>query len=174
MRNLELKAHFADLIRAEEIARKLNATFEGELRQTDTYFHVPQGRLKLREIQHIQPDESADVFRAELIAYQRPEDTATRWSDYVTSVITAPDTLRAVLARALDVRQVVTKTRRLYLYQGSRIHLDCVVGLGNFIEFEVLADDGDEGHARNVMSELMRAFSLQDDDAITASYGEMG
>jgi predicted adenylyl cyclase CyaB len=173
MRNLELKARYANLTHAEAIARSIGATFGGELRQTDTYFHAPYGRLKLREVQHIQPDESADVFHAELIAYQRPETAATRWSDYITSVVTAPDTLREALARALGVRQIVTKTRRLYRYKNSRIHLDCVVNLGNFIEFEALADDGDESRARAVMGELMQAFGLQASDAITSSYGEM-
>ena len=54
-------------------ARALGAELWGDLRQTDTYFNVPSGRLKLRETAGLQ---------AELIAYERDEDAADRTSDY--------------------------------------------------------------------------------------------
>jgi adenylate cyclase class IV len=63
-RNLELKARHADLDAARKIVRAIAGVRSGGVEmQVDTYFHVPHGRLKLREIN----EESAT-----LIFYDRP------------------------------------------------------------------------------------------------------
>lgn len=172
MRNLELKARLSDLPAAAHTARALGAAFAGDLRQIDTYFVVPQGRLKLREIELAREAGQPAQHTAELIFYRRPEDAPTRWSDYYTAPVDAPTALRDVLGRAYGVRQQIIKTRRLYLYHGARIHLDQVAALGDFIEFEV-PTTADLEAARAVMRELMTAFNLTDDDALRTSYGEM-
>jgi adenylate cyclase class 2 len=167
MRNLELKARCADLMRAEEIALQLGAAPGGMLYQVDTYFQTPAGRLKLRQINRA---------GGELIYYERAEDSALRWSDYFTAPVTDCAAMSAVLARAYAVRVQVEKSRTLYLYRGARIHLDRVEGLGSFVEFESpVRADGDEEHARarGIMSELMSAFGLNADDAIAASYADL-
>ncbi len=46
---IEIKAHCADPQAIREILHSRNATFRGVDRQTDTYFKVAHGRLKLRE-----------------------------------------------------------------------------------------------------------------------------
>ena len=51
----------------------VGADLWGDLRQTDTYFAVARGRLKLRE---------TPSFPSELVYYERDEDAATRPSDY--------------------------------------------------------------------------------------------
>jgi homotetrameric cytidine deaminase len=50
---------------------------------------------------------------------------------------------------------VVEKDRHLLLWNGVRIHLDAVVGLGSFIELEGVADDGS-----NLLGELERVTQL--------------
>jgi adenylate cyclase class IV len=47
--NFEFKARTNDLKKAEEKLLLLNPKFIGEDNQTDTYFKVTRGRLKLRE-----------------------------------------------------------------------------------------------------------------------------
>lgn len=163
MRNLEFKARYADLSRAERIARALGAEFGGNLHQEDTYFQVPAGRLKLRAI---------DRARSELIFYQRPEDSPARWSDYFIAAFEEADSIRDVLSRALGVRQRVEKLRQLFLYRGARIHLDRVARLGEFIEFEV-PTRGDDDAAKSLLRTLLHSFGLRDEDAIQASYGEL-
>jgi adenylate cyclase class 2 len=173
MRNLEFKARRSDLEHAETIALSIGAEFGGDLHQRDTYFNAPTGRLKLREQERRFPDRINHVS-SELIYYERPEESATRWSDYVRAPVTADASaeMRDLLSRALGVRQQVEKRRRLYVYRGARIHLDHVERLGTLIEFEV-PTEGDEAAARAIMRELMRAFGLTDADAIRASYGEL-
>jgi len=53
MQNIEIKAKYEDLARAENIARKVGANFESSIHQLDTYFFVNNGRLKLRELTRI-------------------------------------------------------------------------------------------------------------------------
>ncbi|MBI5877179.1 MAG: class IV adenylate cyclase [Chloroflexi bacterium] len=167
MRNLELKARLADLAHGEQVARSLGAEARGDLHQIDTYFVTPRGRLKLREI---------NDAGGELIYYDRPEATATRWSDYFVAPVADCAALRDVLGRAYGERVMVEKTRRLYIYRGARIHLDDVARLGAFVEFEVpVATDAeaDAQSARAIMRALMDAFHLLDTDAVRASYGEL-
>ena len=52
-----------------------------------------------------------------------------------------PDGLREALDAALGTLVVVEKRRRLLLWEGVRIHLDEVEGLGSFLELE--ATDAD-------------------------------
>ena len=172
MRNLEFKARFADLSRAEQIARSLGAEFGGDLHQQDTYFCVPAGRLKLREIHQAGTGQEPRTYSSELIFYQRPELSPTRWSEYYTAPIEQADSLHHVLSRALSVRRQVEKSRKLFLYRDARIHLDRVKHLGEFIEFEVAAQ-GKEDTAKSLMQTLMRAFGLHDEDAVWASYVDL-
>ena len=63
--------------------------------------------------------------------------------------VAAPDELAEALDAALGTVVVVSKRRRLFLWEGVRIHLDEVDGLGSFVEFEaVLPDAGDLATAR--------------------------
>ena len=105
--------------------------------QRDTYFDVPEGRLKLREEKGSPPC---------LIAYQRPDLLEEKESRYRIVEVGNAEELREALSVVLGIQVVVTKVRRLYLFEGVRIHLDQVDRLGSFIEFEgvVGSDDGDD------------------------------
>ncbi len=164
-RNVELKARCLDLVRAQGIAKQLGvgeATIE---HQRDTYFHVPHGRLKLREIEH---------RGATLIWYDRPDDSHARLSRYViTPVADSPATLQ-VLSLALGVHQVVEKERHIMLYRNVRLHFDRVVGLGDFIEFEaVLSPEEPESSGHDILAELRTRFAIPDADIFRGSYEEM-
>ena len=62
-RNVELKARDPDPEATLARALRAGATDHGVIRQRDTYFAVPQGRLKLRE---------EEPGGARLISYRRP------------------------------------------------------------------------------------------------------
>jgi predicted adenylyl cyclase CyaB len=151
-RNIELKARDPDPDRSLEASLETGASDEGWLYQTDTYFRVPHGRLKLREEGAI----------ARLISYERSDETAARESRYRLVPVSDPAGLKDALTDALGVLVVVEKSRRLLLWQGVRIHLDEVRGLGSFIEIEVVADP-----ASDLSTEHRRASELQDALAIT-------
>lgn len=130
LRNLELKVPVPALAEAREAMGRIGAVPMGSQAQTDTYYRVPHGRLKLRQI--------AGQGGATLIAYDRPDEPASRYSDYLLAPVADPDALRATLALALGVLVVVRKRRELWRYGATRIHLDAVDGLGSFVELETV------------------------------------
>ena len=95
-------------------ALAIGANERGDLRQTDTYFNVPGGRLKLREI---------DGRHGELTFYKRDEEGVDRASDYEVFRTPEAAVLRDLLGTALGVIAVVKKRRTLLVLDGSRIHL---------------------------------------------------
>ena len=160
--NLELKARVRSRRGAEAHARGAGARECGILRQTDTYFNVPKGRLKLREI---------SGSGAELIQYERTEDSSERWSTYRTIPIADPESLKQALTETLGIRVVVRKERTLFLLRGARIHLDDVEGIGSFVEFEVPSPGGEEPTA--LMRDLRAIFHISEELVEKGSYSDL-
>ncbi|MCA9440335.1 MAG: class IV adenylate cyclase [Candidatus Omnitrophica bacterium] len=164
MRNIELKAHLVDRERAIRICKEMSgARFEGDIRQTDTYFKVPKGRFKLRVCE---PGETYLVY------YEREDATEAKGSDYHIEFARA--SVRDILDRALGTIAEVRKVRTLYLWENVRIHLDRVEELGDFIEFEaVLRHSNTEEEGYRKVAELKSLFGIENTDLIEGSYLEM-
>jgi adenylate cyclase, class 2 len=164
--NLELKARDPDPEHSLRVCRGLGAEDEGILFQRDTYFEVPKGRLKLRR---------EGEATAHLISYERANVPQRRESRYRIVAISNPQGLEGALASVLGIAAVVTKTRRLFLFEGVRIHLDLVDGLGSFIELEAVAEQGDQDLPRfeTLLSDLQLSFGLEEADLIGESYCEL-
>jgi homotetrameric cytidine deaminase len=161
--NVELKAHDPDPSGTAARCLGLGAIDRGVLRQTDTYFMARRGRLKLR---------SQAEDGSELIAYQRPDEPETSESTYVR--VSVPDAVVEALDAALGTTVVVSKRRRLFLWEGVRIHLDEVDGLGAFIEFEaVLPDAGDLETARAKVARLRSELGIEDAALVAAGYADL-
>src|SRR2546426_9999423 len=99
-----MKARVADLSRLRVKVGSLAPAPLEALVQTDTFFVVPRGRLKLREFS----DGSG-----ELIFYERPDLAGPKESLYVRCACSDPKAVSAVLGQALGVRGVVEKRRAL-------------------------------------------------------------
>jgi homotetrameric cytidine deaminase len=144
----------------------LGATPAGTLHQSDTYFASRRGRLKLRV------EEGA--LGGELIAYARPDHPDPTQSNYVVAPVAAPDDLAEALEAALGTLVVVAKRRRLFLWEGVRIHLDAVDDLGTFVEFEaVLPDAGDLAGAEAKLGRLRAALGVEDDALVPVGYADL-
>ncbi len=140
---------------------------DSKLRQVDTYFTVPTGRLKLREFS----DGAGD---AELIFYSRPDREGPCLSRYAIAPVRDASALKAALGAAPGIKVVVKKTRAVYLLEATRIHLDEVEGLGEFIEFEVvLAEGSPESDGEAVALELVREFAVDESDLLGESYCDL-
>jgi adenylate cyclase class IV len=136
------------------------------IEQDDTFFHVPHGRLKLRQF--------ADGS-AELIHYHRPDSAAAKASDYVRVAVPDAAALREALARGCGVLGRVQKTRLLVLVDQAgfhtRIHLDQVQGLGDFMELEVvLANGQSDAQGAAHADALMQQLGLQDAPRESGAY----
>ncbi len=130
--------------------------------QEDTFFHTPQGRLKLRVL-------SAD--RGQLIYYERADSSGPRRSEYFISTTNEPQSLKTLLSASLGVRGVVQKERLLYHVGITRIHLDQVTGLGSFLELEVVLNSGEsEEEGQAIAAELMAKLKIEPSDLVEVAY----
>jgi homotetrameric cytidine deaminase len=164
--NIELKARDTDLDGTATRCIALGAQDAGALRQTDTYFTSRRGRLKLRV------EEGA--LGGELIAYRREDAIEAVESGYLLAPVAAPEELAEALDAALGTTVVVSKLRRLFLWEGVRIHLDEVDGLGSFVEFEaVLPEAGDLATAREKVARLRAELGVADEALVAVGYADL-
>jgi predicted adenylyl cyclase CyaB len=159
---LELKAKVRDWESVRDAAERLAGGPPEILGQVDTFFHSPRGRLKLREFA---PD------RGELIFYERPDTAEAKLSRYRIVPTNRPQQLCDLLAEVLGARGVVRKERWLYLVGQTRIHLDRVEGLGDFLELEVvLSQSQSPEDGRAIADEIKRKLHVRDEDLLDRAY----
>jgi adenylate cyclase class IV len=161
-RNIEIKARIpsveALLPRAQAVAGGTPQLIE----QDDSFFRVAHGRLKLRQF--------ADGS-AELIHYQRPDTGDAKASDYVRVPVIDAAALREALARGCGLLGRVRKRRWLLLRGATRIHLDRVEGLGDFMELEVVLRDDQADAAGVAQAErLMHELGLAQAARVAGAY----
>ena len=130
--------------------------------QIDTFFFTPKGRLKLREF---------GAGLAQLIYYERTDQGGPKRSDYYVSETHDSEHLKSVLALALGVRGTVRKVRYLYMIGQTRVHLDEVQDLGNFLELEVVLAPGEtEEQGQAIAQGLIAALGVNADDLLENAY----
>lgn len=133
-RNIEIKARISSVEAFLPKAAALADSAPSRIVQDDTFFNCPNGRLKLRVF-------SAE--KGELIFYQRPDCPGPKESTYSIVPTQAADALREALTLAYGQKGRIRKTRELFLIGRTRIHLDRVEGLGDFLELEVVLCEGE-------------------------------
>ncbi|MFQ5648927.1 MAG: class IV adenylate cyclase [bacterium] len=165
MENIEIKAKYPDLELGKRLAEEIGARFQGMLHQIDTYFSVRQGRLKLREI---------NSEESQLIYYERADKSGLRTSIYHIYPVQEVTLLRSLLGAALGISTVVEKKRELYVFDEVRIHLDRVVGLGSFLEFEGRVIDGRaRPEVQKKVERLLTHFGIPATNLIAGSYADL-
>ncbi len=168
--NVELKARDRDPEATAARCLALGASDEGVLAQRDTYFVARHGRLKLRV------EQGGDG--GELIAYRRPDGLEPVESAYVLAPVAAPEALAEALDAALGTVVVVAKRRRLFLWEGVRIHLDEVEELGSFVEFEAVLEsdspgEGEIAAAHEKVARLCESLGVQDGALVSVGYADL-
>ena len=163
--NIEIKARVRDLAGLRARAEGLSDTPVQVIPQEDTFFHTHKGRLKLRRLQPGQ---------AQLVYYERPDQDGPKRSTYQIYETGNPEGLLTALSLALGVRGVVRKTRYLYLAGQTRIHLDDVEGLGQFMELEVVLRDGQtDAEGKAIAEELMTRLGVRQEDLLEGAYMDL-
>jgi len=164
-RNIEIKAQVADLNALAARTAAIADSGPVPIAQDDTFFRCDNGRLKLR------------VFEdgtGELIFYRRADQGGPKQSSYVLAPVAAPDTLRATLTLAYGQAGRVVKQRTLYRVGRTRVHLDRVAGLGDFMELEVVLSDDEtpEAGVREAQA-LMLSLGIASDDLVEQAYVDL-
>ena len=164
---VELKAKVDNHTFLKKRLAELGAKYVGTFSQSDVYFEVPEGRLKLREV------EGSGV--AELIYYDREDIAGPKSDDAFLLKVHDSEDLKNILRRILKPSVRIEKVREIYIYNGTQIHLDTVTKLGRFIEFERrTADDSKMVEAdRLILEQLMKTLEIDPDNLVTLSYSDL-
>jgi predicted adenylyl cyclase CyaB len=164
-RNVEIKARHDDL---EDLLTRVRKIADGGpelIEQDDTFFACATGRLKLR----VFADGSG-----QLIAYERADAAGPKMSDYSITAVSEPGALRETLSRALGQNGRVIKRRTLYRIGRTRVHLDVVEGLGEFLELEVVLRDGESDDAGvREAHELLERLGIAVSQLVSGAYVDL-
>jgi predicted adenylyl cyclase CyaB len=163
--NIEIKAVLRDRPAVEAIAQRLSHAQPEVIHQEDVFFPCAGARLKLRILG---PD------RGELIRYERPDVADTRCSRYLIARTSDPQILLEILTATLGKIGVVKKSRTLYLIGQTRVHLDRVQDLGDFLELEVVLRPGQsEKEGKEIAETLLVKFGIHKEQLIGEAYVDL-
>jgi predicted adenylyl cyclase CyaB len=163
--NIEIKAYARNFDEIRRRAEALSDTPVAVIPQEDLFFNTPRGRLKLRIL---------STNHGQLIYYTRPDQEGPKRSDYHLSLTNDPENLKHVLELAYGLRGVVRKTRYLYLVGQTRVHLDQVEGLGQFMELEVVMQEGQsDAEGQAIAEDLMDRLGIERGDLLEGAYMDL-
>lgn len=163
MQNIEFKAELRNIEAARRQCKLIGAERVGKLQQTDTYFRMPDGRLKRREA----PGEPI-----EWIFYHRPNRVVPKMSNY--TILTDEQARRRWGTQSLKPWLNIIKARELWMIDDVRIHLDEVQLLGNFIEFEAMVSRRfDVTMCHSAIAELREEFQPLMGEPLSVGYSDL-
>lgn len=160
--NIEIKATLQDRATALAAAARLADSGPEAIQQEDVFFRCESARLKLRIF---------DAEHGELIRYERENDAEAKCSRYSIARTSDPHILLDILTRTLGQLGTVKKVRTLYFVGQTRIHVDQVEGLGDFLELEVILRDGQsEDEGKRIAAELLGKLGITQEALVAEAY----
>lgn len=163
--NVEIKARCSDASFIRNYLLSNGADFKGTDEQTDTYFNVPNGRLKLRE----------GNIENNLIFYERTNQAGPKNSHFHLIKVEDAEGLKEVLTKSNGVKVVVKKKREIYFIKNVKFHIDEVPGLGSFVEIEAgnMTADLSQEELKQQCDFYLKEFRVKQEDLIEVSYSDM-
>ena len=164
-RNIEIKARVSDMDALRAAVAAIATEGPTGILQDDTFFACPNGRMKLRDFA---------TGEGELIFYRRGDLAGPKESEYFRSPTTAVASLREALALGYGEIGRVRKHRTLYLVGRTRVHLDEVEGLGQFLELEVVLAEGESAQAGiDEAQDLMTRLGIAPSALVRGAYVDL-
>lgn len=163
--NIEFKARCNDIEKVKEILQRKGANYKGKDYQTDVYFNVPNGRLKLRK----------GNIENKLIGYKRVNSTGTKQSKVYLFITERETNLEEVLKATLGIKIIVKKQRDIYFLNNVKFHIDEVDELGSFIEVEAIDSEGKIGKEKlqQQCDYYKNLFKIREEDMVSHSYSDL-
>lgn len=163
--NVEIKARCSDASFIRNYLLSNGADFKGTDEQTDTYFNVPNGRLKLRE----------GNIENNLIFYERTNQPGPKNSLFHLVKIEDAEGLKEVLTKSNGIKVLVKKKREIYFIKNVKFHIDEVPGLGSFVEIEAgnMTADLSQEELKQQCDFYLKEFGITSEDLMEVSYSDM-
>jgi predicted adenylyl cyclase CyaB len=165
MKNIEIKAKIDNPGFIRDTLVSKNAKYRGTDFQTDTYFNVQKGRMKLRE----------GNIENSLIYYYRENTAGPKKSDIILFKFCPDESLKNILIKALGIWKIVKKKREIYFIGNVKFHIDEIENLGSFFEIEVIDynDTLPETDMRKVCNNYLELFKINPENLIKESYSDL-
>lgn len=166
MQNIELKIILDDDKHVVKAIKKIGARFKLKMYQVDTYYNCKSGHLKIREINN-------KYF--ELIFYKRPDKSFSKISNYLVLKMKRDqvEIMKSILCEVFSEKNIIKKVRNLWIYKNTRIHIDKVEGLGNFLELETMVRKSGLKYAHKEHNEIIKLLSLSNFKKVSKSYSDL-
>jgi adenylate cyclase, class 2 len=163
--NVEIKAKCTDPSFIRNYLLSNRADFKGTDIQTDTYFNVLNGRLKLRQ----------GNIENNLIYYERTNQAGPKSSHFQLVKVEDAEGLKEVLTKSNGIKVVVKKIREIYYIRNVKFHIDEVPGLGSFVEIEAgnIQVDLSQVQLKEQCDFYLKEFGVKNEDLIEVSYSDM-
>jgi adenylate cyclase, class 2 len=163
--NVEIKARCKDPEMIRKYLLSNGADFKGTDEQTDTYFNVREGRLKLRE----------GNIENNLIFYKRADQAGPKDSHFTLVKVDDAKGLKDVLTQSMGIKVVVKKKRDIYYINNVKFHIDEVPGLGSFVEIEAgnMLAAISPGELKEQCDFYQKELGIMDVDLLKDSYSDM-
>ena len=166
--NFEIKARNFKHESIREYLKNHGAVFNGIDHQIDTYFSVPNGRLKIRE----------GTIENCIVFYYRVNEQGPKQCEYTILHFEQDNpvlnTFKDMLTASLGIITVVDKMREIYFIDNIKFHLDNVKGLGKFVEIEAINTGKiSEDKLRKQCEEYLKKLGIKKGELIKESYGDM-
>ena len=144
----------------------------GRVEQTDTYFDAPHRDMAARDEALRLREERQDGTAEVAITYKGPlveAESKTR-EEFETGVESAAEMEAILQGLGFSPAATVEKERTRYRLEGFTISLDTVAGLGEFVEIEAEASEGEIGSTRERAIEVLDSIGLDAEEQIRTSY----
>lgn len=163
--NVEIKARCDDPFFVRNYLVSNNAEFRGTDEQTDTYFNVGKGRLKLRQ----------GNIETNLIYYERPDEAGPKNSIFKLVKVVDVAGLKSALTESIGIKVIVKKSREIYYIGNVKFHVDTVPGLGSFVEIEAgnMLADLSQQQLQEQCNFYIAELGIATEDMIHVSYSDM-
>ncbi|NND64586.1 MAG: class IV adenylate cyclase [Gammaproteobacteria bacterium] len=163
--NVEIKARVSDVAQFVKLASDVADGPAQQLEQYDRFYPVPSGRLKLRQF---------GDGTSELIFYQRTDTEGAKVSTYSRVSVIDADATHELLTSALGSSKIVKKRRRVWLVGRTRVHLDEVEGLGDFMELEVVLQKGEPPEVGfSEANDLRQKLDVGESELVAGAYVDL-
>jgi predicted adenylyl cyclase CyaB len=136
--NIEIKSKFDNHDKIRNILKQQNADYIGIDFQTDTYFNVRNGSLKLREgnVENKLVYEEYELSEIKNVLLYHTQKNST---------------LKEILLKTYGIQEIIEKHREVYQINNVRFYIDYVSSLGNFIGIE--AQGRNNSHTKDQLIE---------------------
>ena len=165
MKNVEIKAKCDNPEKIEKILLENGAHFKGLDHQTDTYFNVKNGRLKLRQ----------GNIEKSLIFYDRPNKKGPKQSTFNLFKSNNLEEILPLLENSLGVMVEVKKHRKIFFLDYVKFHIDEVDRLGSFVEIEAgdIEVDRTVEELRKLCDYYIELLGIKEENLVNISYSDL-